>query len=148
MCVFYHIVFINSSRCLFFSALLRDVQAHYQDPTRPYPKEENPLMFELTSYLEWAGIHNPLTKVRQSDHSTFLGYLFFRFVSLLISDAKWLSWGAHATPLPNCLLACCCWHKFAAICAVVYLSSMFLLKKTSIERYSPCAWQWTVNLWC
>lgn len=45
------------------SALLRDVEAHYQDPTRPYPKEENPLMFELTSYLEWGGIHNPLTKV-------------------------------------------------------------------------------------
>lgn len=48
----------------YYSALLRDVEAHYQDPTRPYPKEENPLMFELTSYLEWAGIHNPLTKVR------------------------------------------------------------------------------------
>ena len=45
------------------SALLRDVEAHYQDPTRPYPKEDNPLMFELTSYLEWGGIHNPLTKV-------------------------------------------------------------------------------------
>lgn len=63
MCVFDHIIFINLSRCPFFSALLRDVEAHYQDPTRPYPKEENPLMFELTSYLEWAGIHNPLTKV-------------------------------------------------------------------------------------
>lgn len=78
MCFFDYIVFINPSRCPFFSALLRDVEAHYQDPTRPYPNEENPLMFELTSYLEWAGIHNPLTKVWQSaDHSTFLGYLFF-----------------------------------------------------------------------
>ena len=50
-------------KIIMYSALLRDVEAHYQDPTRPYPKEENPLMFELTSYLEWAGIHNPLTKV-------------------------------------------------------------------------------------
>ena len=53
-----------------FSALLRDVEAHYQDPTRPYPKEDNPLMFELTSYLEWGGIHNPLTKVREECLST------------------------------------------------------------------------------
>ena len=54
---------IKASNPFYFSALLRDVEAHYQDPTRPYPKEENPLMFELTSYLEWGGIHNPLTKV-------------------------------------------------------------------------------------
>ena len=59
-----------------FSALLRDVEAHYQDPTRPYPKEENPLMFELTSYLEWGGIHNPLTKVLSR-------VLFYCYLSLL-----------------------------------------------------------------
>ena len=29
-------------------------------------------MFELTSYLEWAGIHNPLTKVRL--HFVLLSY--------------------------------------------------------------------------
>lgn len=46
-----------------FSALLADIERHYQDPTLPYPKEENPLMFELTSYLESAGISNPMTKV-------------------------------------------------------------------------------------
>lgn len=45
-----------------FSALIGDIEKHYQDPTLPYPKEENPLMFELTSYLESAGYHDPLMK--------------------------------------------------------------------------------------
>ena len=44
-------------------ALLADIEAHYSDPTKPYPKEENPLMYELTGYLESAGFHNPLMKV-------------------------------------------------------------------------------------
>ena len=54
----------NRQLCGLFRALLRDVEAHYQDPSLPYPSEDNPLMFELTSYLEWAGLHNPLSKVR------------------------------------------------------------------------------------
>lgn len=44
-------------------ALLADVQAHYAEPSRPYPREDNPLLFELTSYLEAAGINNPLNKI-------------------------------------------------------------------------------------
>lgn len=56
-------VVLHNALDTFNNALLRDVEAHYQDPTRPYPKEDNPLMFELTSYLEWGGIHNPLTKI-------------------------------------------------------------------------------------
>ncbi|XP_060076742.1 WASH complex subunit 5-like [Ylistrum balloti] len=45
------------------TALLADIERHYQDPTLPYPKEENPLMFELAAYLESAGLHNPLMKI-------------------------------------------------------------------------------------
>lgn len=46
-----------------FRALLADIEAHYQDPSLPYPKEENTLLYEITAYLEAAGIHNPLNKV-------------------------------------------------------------------------------------
>lgn len=45
------------------SAVLADIEAHYKDPSKPYPKEDNPLMYELASYLDWAGISNPLAKV-------------------------------------------------------------------------------------
>ncbi|XP_053393927.1 WASH complex subunit 5-like isoform X1 [Mercenaria mercenaria] len=45
------------------NALMTDIEAHYADPTKPYPKEENPLMYELTGYLEAAGFHNPLMKI-------------------------------------------------------------------------------------
>ncbi|EDO30084.1 predicted protein [Nematostella vectensis] len=63
----------------FNSSLLRDIEAHYQDPSLPYPKEDNPLMFELTSYLEWAGIHNPLNKI----YVTTKKYPFFAMLNFL-----------------------------------------------------------------
>uniref|UniRef100_A0A8C6KPK3 WASH complex subunit 5 n=1 Tax=Nothobranchius furzeri TaxID=105023 RepID=A0A8C6KPK3_NOTFU len=44
-------------------SLLADIEAHYQDPTFPYPKEDNTLLYEITAYLEAAGIHNPLNKI-------------------------------------------------------------------------------------
>uniref|UniRef100_A0A3B3U3F6 WASH complex subunit 5 n=1 Tax=Poecilia latipinna TaxID=48699 RepID=A0A3B3U3F6_9TELE len=44
-------------------SLLADIEAHYQDPTLPYPKEDNTLLYEITAYLEAAGIHNPLNKI-------------------------------------------------------------------------------------
>jgi len=44
-------------------SLLCDIKAHYNDPSKPYPKEENPLMYELTNYLEWSGIAEPLLKI-------------------------------------------------------------------------------------
>lgn len=49
-----------------FSSLLADIEAHYQDPSLPYPKEDNTLLYEITAYLEAAGIHNPLNKVSPS----------------------------------------------------------------------------------
>lgn len=45
------------------NALLADIERHYQDPSLPYPKEDNPLMSQLSSYLEAAGNHNPLVKI-------------------------------------------------------------------------------------
>ncbi|XP_020792963.1 WASH complex subunit 5 [Boleophthalmus pectinirostris] len=44
-------------------SLLADIEAHYQDPSLPYPKEDNTLLYEITAYLEGAGIHNPLNKI-------------------------------------------------------------------------------------
>lgn len=44
-------------------ALLADIEIHYKDPSKPYPKDDNPLMYELSSYLEWCGISNPLAKI-------------------------------------------------------------------------------------
>uniref|UniRef100_A0AAY4BZL7 WASH complex subunit 5 n=1 Tax=Denticeps clupeoides TaxID=299321 RepID=A0AAY4BZL7_9TELE len=44
-------------------SLLADIEAHYQDPSLPYPKEDNTLLYEITAYLEAAGIHNPLSKI-------------------------------------------------------------------------------------
>ncbi|NXY81261.1 WASC5 protein, partial [Alcedo cyanopectus] len=44
-------------------AILADIEAHYQNPSLPYPKEDNTLLYEITAYLEAAGIHNPLNKI-------------------------------------------------------------------------------------
>lgn len=45
------------------NALISDIQQHYQNPEKPYPGEDNPLLSELTRYLETAGIHDPYTKI-------------------------------------------------------------------------------------
>lgn len=48
---------------IIFRSLLSDIEAHYQDPSLPYPKDDNTLLYDITAYLEAAGIHNPLNKV-------------------------------------------------------------------------------------
>ncbi|XP_031552063.1 WASH complex subunit 5-like [Actinia tenebrosa] len=70
---------LGSALETFNKALLRDIEAHYQDPTLPYPKEDNPLMFEAATYLEWAGIHNPLNKI----YVTTKKYPFFSLLNFL-----------------------------------------------------------------
>ncbi|KAF6031772.1 KIAA0196 [Bugula neritina] len=44
-------------------SLLNDIEKHYKEPSLPYPSEENPLMYELTSYLESIGLSNPFDKI-------------------------------------------------------------------------------------
>ncbi|KAK3090762.1 hypothetical protein FSP39_014429 [Pinctada imbricata] len=61
-CKFDSKVFANALQTM-NNALLADIERHYQDPSLPYPKEENPLMFELTAYLESAGFHDPFSKI-------------------------------------------------------------------------------------
>ena len=73
-------VYFLQSPIFVCSALLEDIERHYQDPSLPYPKEENPLMYELTSYLDSAGISNPLDKATLcsfiSSHITCFKILF------------------------------------------------------------------------
>jgi len=44
-------------------SLIGDIEDHYQNPLKPYPGEGSPLMSETSSYLECAGISNPLAKI-------------------------------------------------------------------------------------
>ncbi|UYV65163.1 KIAA0196 [Cordylochernes scorpioides] len=64
----------------FNSALLTDIEAHYADPSKPYPKEDSPLMYELTTYLDWTGLSEPLAKIyttpRPMTHLSLFLFLF------------------------------------------------------------------------
>nr|XP_039258715.1 WASH complex subunit 5-like [Styela clava] len=61
-------------------ALLTSVRAHYQDPTKPYPSEENPILYELGSYLDTAGLGYPLDKIyittKRIQHFALLCFTF------------------------------------------------------------------------
>ena len=48
---------------------MKDIEAHYSDPNLPYPADDNPLLYELTSYLESTGISSPFAKVRIVYHN-------------------------------------------------------------------------------
>lgn len=57
------------------------MQAHYRDPARPYPKEDSPLMFELTTYLDWAGMGDPWAKIYVTTRNLpYFALLCFLFV--------------------------------------------------------------------
>lgn len=61
--------FLASALANFNRSLLLDVEAHYKDPSSfPYPSGvsesgEKDLLYDLTNYLEAAGINDPLTKI-------------------------------------------------------------------------------------
>eukprot|EP00005_Dracoamoeba_jomungandri_P006405 CAMPEP_0174262476 /NCGR_PEP_ID=MMETSP0439-20130205/12995_1 /TAXON_ID=0 /ORGANISM="Stereomyxa ramosa, Strain Chinc5" /LENGTH=1153 /DNA_ID=CAMNT_0015347191 /DNA_START=64 /DNA_END=3525 /DNA_ORIENTATION=- len=45
-------------------SLLSDIHQHYKNPEgHPYPDEDNPLLSELTKYLETMGLHEPIHKI-------------------------------------------------------------------------------------
>ena len=71
-------------------ALISQVNAHFQDPSSPYPDEENPLLYELNPYLESVGLSEPLKKIyvtaNKIEHISF-------FMSMLIL--------AHLAKLPS-----------------------------------------------
>lgn len=44
-------------------SLMADIQAHYHDPQKPCPDDDNELLSHLSEYLEHAGMHDPISKV-------------------------------------------------------------------------------------
>lgn len=54
---------LSNSLHAFNQSVLTAVEAHYKDPSNPYPGEGNDMLYELTPYLETAGINDPLTKI-------------------------------------------------------------------------------------
>ena len=65
----------------FNNALMSEVNAHYEDPSKPYPDEENPLLYELNPYLECVGLSEPLKKIYvMTNKCEFIAF----FTSMLI----------------------------------------------------------------
>ncbi|GLV32181.1 Strumpellin [Carabus blaptoides fortunei] len=52
---------LESSLRTLNEALLVDIRAHYKDSQKAYPGDQ--LMYELSRYLDWAGIYNPNNKI-------------------------------------------------------------------------------------
>jgi WASH complex subunit strumpellin len=64
----------------FNKALMSEINAHFEDPSSPYPDEENPLLYELNPYLECVGLVEPLKKIyvftNKCDHIAFFTAMF------------------------------------------------------------------------
>jgi hypothetical protein len=68
-------------------SLLTDIQAHYANPdTKPYPDDENPLLPELTKYLETSGLNDPFVKVGESEPQFSLDFHLMSFSLCLNLD--------------------------------------------------------------
>ena len=71
----------------FNRALMSEVNAHFEDPTNPYPDEENPLLYELNPYLECVGLTEPLKKIYiMADKCEYIG--FFSAMLILSQISK------------------------------------------------------------
>ncbi|KJE94402.1 strumpellin, variant [Capsaspora owczarzaki ATCC 30864] len=71
---------LASTLTVFNTSIKMDIDEHYRDPNKPYPAEDNPLLFELAAYLESAGISDPFTKIYTTstklDHFPLLNCMF------------------------------------------------------------------------
>uniref|UniRef100_A0A669DM69 WASH complex subunit 5 n=1 Tax=Oreochromis niloticus TaxID=8128 RepID=A0A669DM69_ORENI len=55
-------------------SLLADIEAHYQDPSLPYPKEDNTLLYDITAYLEAAVFS--MTTTNRLPYFPIINFLF------------------------------------------------------------------------
>jgi WASH complex subunit strumpellin len=70
------------------TAVLNDIRAHYRSPeTKPYPSESNPLLAELTTYLEHAGLSDPFSKIYITTEGLIENFALFCFL-LIIQQVK------------------------------------------------------------
>lgn len=83
--------FLSSTLHALNDSLLTDVRAHYTDPTKPYPGE---IMVEASSYLECAGMANPLHKIYVTTKKLdFLPVNIFLFVRMLFPSPMGMTAG-------------------------------------------------------
>mmetsp|Transcript_15193 Transcript_15193/g.38374 ORF Transcript_15193/g.38374 Transcript_15193/m.38374 type:complete len:276 (+) Transcript_15193:812-1639(+) len=55
---------LSCSLDVYNKSLMNDIRGHYREPEKkPYPDEENPLLFELSKFLDSCGIDEPLAKI-------------------------------------------------------------------------------------
>jgi len=92
-------------------ALLNDIQAYYRDPVNnPYPNkkrttatsaedEDNPLLFEVSKYLEHIGLNDPVAKIYVAGETVddFPAMLFF----FVLRQSLRLSFDAHLGNKPK-----------------------------------------------
>eukprot|EP01128_Nolandella_sp_AFSM9_P012702 TRINITY_DN9532_c0_g1_i1.p1 TRINITY_DN9532_c0_g1~~TRINITY_DN9532_c0_g1_i1.p1 ORF type:complete len:1160 (+),score=275.21 TRINITY_DN9532_c0_g1_i1:17-3496(+) len=83
------------------NSLLNDIRAHYSDPANnPYPSVDNPLLLELSSYLEHTGQNDPFSKIYVTgDRLTLLSVWLF---ALTLKQVAKFSFAIHqASALPS-----------------------------------------------
>lgn len=59
---------------------MSDINQHYRDPQKPYPKDDSPLLPSLTLQLEAVGISDPASKIyittKNIQYFPLLAFLF------------------------------------------------------------------------
>jgi WASH complex subunit strumpellin len=75
----------------FNASLIGDIEAHFKDQTKPYPDEDNPLLYELNPYLESVGLSEPLKKIYLITNSCeFISTLLCLFVLSQLSKLQYV----------------------------------------------------------
>jgi len=60
----FHSKSISTALGIMNKSLLTAIEKHYEDPANnKYPSDDNPLMYELTNYIDMCGMDDPLAKI-------------------------------------------------------------------------------------
>jgi WASH complex subunit strumpellin len=82
-------------------SLLNDIRAHYRDPdNKPYPESDNPLLSEVSSYLSYAGMSDPFSKLYITPDASDLELPSLFFV-LLLKQLPRFAFEAHLSLRPS-----------------------------------------------
>jgi len=72
-------------------SLLNDIKAHYRQPEQnPHPKDDNPLLGDLTNFLDSIGLSHPLEKIYiTTEPLAGVAMMNFLFVLFCLEKMKW-----------------------------------------------------------
>jgi WASH complex subunit strumpellin len=72
-------------------SIIKDIREHYRNQSKPYPDLDNPILPEVSKYLDGAGMNDPFAKIYITNADPLDGFAIV-LLYLVISNCEKLTW--------------------------------------------------------